>query len=102
MCNVSYVSRQASSGSDGQASAATLSILGEGIVGIAVQPTLARLRRSDHRVPAGAGMLRGVAVGRGVAAERGAALLTRSEMHPVRSGERRVGEEGRSRWSPYY
>src|SRR2546425_1107690 len=83
MCNVSYVSRQASSGSDGQASAATLSILGEGIVGIAVQPTLARLRRSDHRVPAGAGMLRGVAVGRVVAAERGAALLTRSEMHPV-------------------
>src|SRR2546426_4594759 len=83
MCNVSYVSRQASSGSDGQASAATLSILGEGIVGIAVQPTLAGLRRGDRGVPAGGGMLRGVAVGRVVAAERGAALLTRSEMHPV-------------------
>src|SRR2546428_7467627 len=40
MCNVSYVSRQASSGSAGQASAATLSILGEGIVGIALLCTI--------------------------------------------------------------
>src|SRR3989442_15251791 len=35
MCNVAYVSRQASSGSDGHASTPTVSMLGEGIVGIA-------------------------------------------------------------------
>src|SRR5713226_2175366 len=63
MCSVAYVSRHRSSGSDGQASAATRSILGEGIVG----------------------MLRCVPVGRVVAAERGAAFLTRSEMHPLRA-----------------
>src|SRR2546425_761855 len=35
MCNVAYVSRHASSGSDGHASTPTVSMLGEGIVGIA-------------------------------------------------------------------
>src|SRR5256885_15818614 len=83
MCSVAYVSRHASSGSGGQVSAATTSILGEAIVGVAVQPTFPRLRRCDHGMPGGVGVFRRVPVGRVVAAVRAAALLTRPEVHPL-------------------
>src|SRR5438067_10861335 len=83
MCSVAYVSRHASSGSGGQVSAATTSVLGEAIVGIAVQPTFPRLRRCDHGMPGGVGVFRRVPVGRRAAAVSAAALLTRSEMHPL-------------------
>src|SRR5256885_13004188 len=83
MCGVAYVPRHASSGSGGQVATATEAILGEPIVGIAVQPTFPRLRRCDHRMPGGAGVFRRVPVGRVVAAVRAAAFLTRSEMHPL-------------------
>src|SRR3989442_14761765 len=48
MCNVSNVSRQALSRSDGQVSAATLSILGEGIVGIVTHAPLWLLDRRNR------------------------------------------------------
>src|SRR5204862_2485890 len=83
MCSVAYVSRHASSGSGGQVTTATASILGEAIVGIAVQPTFPRLRRCDHGMPGGVGVFRRVPVGRAGAAVRAAALLTRSAMHPL-------------------
>src|SRR5205814_8436918 len=83
MCSVAYVSRHASSGSGGQVSTATASILGEAIVGIAVQPTFPRLRRCDYGMPGGAGVFRRVSVGRVVAAVRAAAFLQRSVMQSL-------------------
>src|SRR5205809_1566552 len=54
------------------------------IVGIAVQPPLARLGGGDNRMAARPRVLRGVAIRRRIAAERGAAALTRAQVHPVR------------------
>src|SRR5438309_6104640 len=61
-----------------------VSILREAIVRIAIQPPLPRLRRGDHRMPARPRVLAGVAVGRAVAAQCGAALLAGAQMHPLR------------------
>src|SRR5260221_14497010 len=66
-------------------------ILGEGVVGIAVKPALARLRRADHGMARGAGVLAGVLVGRTVAAQRGAALLAGSQEHPAVAGLHALG-----------
>jgi hypothetical protein len=63
--------------------AAARSVLGEGVVRIAVQPALAGLGRGDHRVTPGAGVLAGVPVRRTVAAARAAALVTGSEVYPA-------------------
>src|SRR5437667_435141 len=54
MCSVSYVSRQRSSGSDGQASAATLSILGGGTVALRRPMATAVSAISEYRRATGA------------------------------------------------
>jgi len=61
------------------------SVFHAGVVGEAVQDALARLRRGDHRMAAVACVLPRVAVWRIVTAQRGAALLARSELDPRRS-----------------
>src|SRR5687767_4703715 len=53
------------------------------VVRIAVQPPLTGLCGRDHRMGAVARVTRGVAVRRGVAAERDAAALTGTEVDPV-------------------
>ena len=59
------------------------SVLDKNVVGIAVQPALARLSRSYHRMSAGVRVFGGVFVRRAIAAQRYAACLTRPQMHPV-------------------
>ena len=58
-------------------------VLSEGFVGIAIQPTLARLRRCDHRMSTGVRVLAGVLIRRAVAAQRDSTRLARPEMHPI-------------------
>ena len=57
-------------------------IFAKRLVRIAVQPALARLRRSDDRMPACVRMFGGVPIRRAIAAERYAACLTRAQMYP--------------------
>src|SRR5215216_3487878 len=59
------------------------SVLREALVGIAIQPAFARLRRRDYRVPRLLCMARGVPIGRVVAAVRAAAVLARAQVHPL-------------------
>jgi hypothetical protein len=59
------------------------SIFDEGLVWIAVQPMLARLRGSDHRMSTGVRVLAGVLIRRAVAAQRNSTCLTRPQMNPV-------------------
>ena len=61
------------------------SIFREGVIGIAVEPAFSWLCRCDHRVSAGLRVLDGVTIRRRVAAQRHAARLARSEMHPRRA-----------------
>src|SRR6476660_6146329 len=61
------------------------SIFSEGLVWIAVQPMLPRLRGSDHRMRTGVRVLAGVLIRRAVAAQRDATRLARPEMHPIRT-----------------
>src|SRR5438552_13320962 len=61
------------------------SIFDEGLIWIAVQPMLARLRRCDHRVSTGVRVFAGVLIRRTVAAQRDAACLARPQMNPRRS-----------------
>jgi hypothetical protein len=57
-------------------------IIGEGVVRIAIQPTLAGLRRCNYRVPAPTCVLARVLLRRAVAAKGRAALLTCAQMEP--------------------
>jgi hypothetical protein len=59
------------------------SILGKGLIWIAVQPMLPWLRRRDHRMSAGVRVCAGVLIRRAVAAQRDSTRLARPEMHPV-------------------
>ena len=59
------------------------SIFSEGLVWIAVQPMLARLRGSDHRMSTGVRVFAGVLIRRAVAAQRDSTRLARPEMHPI-------------------
>ena len=59
------------------------SIFDEGLIWIAVQPMLARLRRCDHRMSTGVRVFAGVLIRRAVAAQRNATGLARPEMYPV-------------------
>src|SRR3954468_14341796 len=61
------------------------SVLRELVIGIAEQPPLAGFCRSNHRMTALFCVLRGVAVGRVVAAQCDAALLAGPEVYPFRS-----------------
>src|SRR5205823_11886041 len=61
------------------------SVFCEHVVRITVQPPLARLLRRHHGVLGGAGVLRGMLVGRAVAAQCRAALLAGAQMHPLRA-----------------
>lgn len=58
-------------------------VLSEGLIGIAVQPMLARLRRCDHRMSTGARVFAGVLIWRAVAAQRDSTRLARPQMHPI-------------------
>ena len=58
-------------------------VLGKGLVWIAVQPMLARLRRRDHWMSTSVRMFAGVLIRRAVAAQRDSTRLARPEMHPV-------------------
>ena len=59
------------------------SIFSEGLVWIAVQPMLARLRRCDHRMSTGVRVFAGVVIRRAVAAQRDSTRLARPQMNPV-------------------
>ena len=59
------------------------SIFSEGLIWIAVQPMLARLRRCDHRMSAGVRMFTGVLVRRAIAAKGCVAGLARPQVHPA-------------------
>ena len=59
------------------------SIFSEGLIRIAVQPMLARLRRCDHRMSTGMCVFAGVLIWRAVAAQRDSTRLARPEMHPI-------------------
>ena len=59
------------------------SIFSEGLIRIAVQPMLARLRRCDHRMSAGVRVFAGVLIRRAVAAQRDSTRLACPQMHPV-------------------
>ena len=61
------------------------SVIGEGLVWIAVDPTFARLRRCDHRMSTGERVFAGVLIRRAVAAQRNATRLARPKMHPIRT-----------------
>src|SRR5262249_27376262 len=61
------------------------SVLHERFVRVAVEPPFARLRRSDHGVPALRRVLAGVAVGRAVAAAGRAARLAGPQVDPPRA-----------------
>ena len=65
--------------------AGSCSILGKGIVGIAIQPTLTWLRRGDYRMFTSLRVLRGVTIRRVVTTQRRAARLTGPQMHPSRA-----------------
>ena len=58
-------------------------VFGEGVVRIAIQPTLAGLRRCNYRVLAPTRMLARVLLRRAVTAKGRAALLTRAQMDPT-------------------
>ena len=58
-------------------------VLGKGLIWIAVQPMLARLRRCDHRMSTGVRVFAGVLIRRTVAAQRDSTRLARPEMHPI-------------------
>jgi hypothetical protein len=58
-------------------------IFGKRVVRIAVQPALARLRRSNDRMLRRVRVFAGVPVRRTVAAERHATRLARPQMHPI-------------------
>jgi len=60
-----------------------LSVFGEGFVRVAVQPALARLRRSDHWMSTGVRVFAGVLIGGAVAAQRDSTRLACPEMHPI-------------------
>ena len=60
------------------------SVLRERVVGIAVEPLFARLRRCDHRMLCRVRVFGCVRVRRAVAAERRAAVLTRPQVDPSR------------------
>ena len=59
------------------------SIFVEGLIWIAVQPMLARLRRRDHWMSTSVRMFAGVLIRRAVAAQRDSTCLARSQMNPV-------------------
>ena len=59
------------------------SIFSEGLVWIAVQPMLARLRGSDHRMSTGVRVFAGVLIRRAIAAQRNSTCLARPQMNPV-------------------
>jgi hypothetical protein len=59
------------------------SIFSKGIIGIAVQPMLARLRRRDHWMSTGVRMFAGVLIRRAVAAKRQSTCLAGPEMDPI-------------------
>ena len=59
------------------------SIFDEGLIWIAVQPMLARLRRCDHGVTTGMRVFAGVLIRRAVAAQRDSTRLARPQMNPV-------------------
>ncbi|MGC2626292.1 MAG: hypothetical protein WA269_05590 [Candidatus Udaeobacter sp.] len=61
------------------------SIFSEGLVWIAVQPMLARLRRCNHRMSTGVGVFAGVLIRRAVAAQRDSTRLACPQMHPIRT-----------------
>src|SRR5688572_24361881 len=61
------------------------SVVRELVVWIAVEPALGDLRRGDDGVTGGARVLGRVAIRRAVAAERDAAFLARSQVHPSRA-----------------
>ena len=61
------------------------SIFSEGLIRIAVQPMLARLRRCDHGVTTGMCVFAGVLIWRAVAAQSDSTRLARPEMHPIRT-----------------
>jgi len=62
----------------------TISVFRECIIGKAVQPAFSRLRRCDNRMVARSRVSARVTVWRRIAAERHAARLTGSQMHPAR------------------
>jgi hypothetical protein len=68
---------------DGDAHVSASSIFAKRVVRIAVQPTLARLCGSDHRVPASVRVFAGMAIWRAVAAERHAARLAGAQVDPA-------------------
>ena len=59
-----------------------VSVLGEGIVLVAIQPAFTVFSRGDDGMAAAAGMGAGVPVGRGVTTSRTATALTRSQVYP--------------------
>ncbi len=61
------------------------SIFRKGIVGVAIQPALARLRRRNYGMPALLRVLAGMAVRRTIATQGDAAFLAGPQMHPVRA-----------------
>src|SRR2546430_1313337 len=58
--------------------------------------------RWQQVTPAGALLVSTDAALAGVDIERGQAMWEKPELGGLRSEERRVGKEGRSRWSPYH
>ncbi len=58
-------------------------VLGKGVIRIAVQPMLARLRRCDHRMSTSVHVFAGVLIRRAVAAQRDSTRLARPEMYPI-------------------
>jgi hypothetical protein len=58
------------------------SIFSEGLIWIAVQPTLPWLRRRDHGVTTGMRVFAGVLIRRAVAAQRDSTRLARPQMNP--------------------
>ena len=59
------------------------SIFSEGLIGIAVQPMLARLRRCDDRMSTGVCVFAGVLIRRAVAAQRDSTRLACPQMNPI-------------------
>ena len=59
------------------------SIFDEGLIWIAVQPMLPRLRGCDHRMSTGVRVFAGVLIRRAVAAQRDSTRLARPQMHPI-------------------
>lgn len=59
------------------------SVFNKCIIGIAIQPLFSELGGGDYRVAGCMRVLGGMAVGRTVAAERDAALLAGTQMHPT-------------------